>query len=204
MKRPSGHYDDGHHGDAAFAQDHPQERGERQEERGLKPPQEFYRPPSSNLSESVMALLMMTTKMIHRFAESRIARNKKYRKLSGPRMAVLFIVHHSGGIRMGDLAAKLYVAPRTVTDLIDGLEHDGFIKRVPDPKDRRASILELSESAKNDFEQIAEMRKSFVQEIFSPLSDDEKNQLITLLSKIQEGPIRDLLSHAVDEAKESK
>lgn len=105
---------------------------------------------------------------------------------------------------MGDLAAKLYVAPRTVTDLIDGLEHDGFINRVPDPKDRRASILELSESAKTDFDQIVEIRKSFVKEIFAPLSDDEKEQLITLLTKLQKGPIRDLLAHSMDETKESK
>ncbi len=145
-------------------------------------------------AECAMGALMMTAKMIHRFGESRISQHKKFSKLSGPRMGVLFIVHHSGGIRMGDLAAKLNVAPRTVTDLVDGLERDGFLHRVPDPKDRRASLLELSDSARKDFDHIAQMRTNFVEEIFSPLSDEEKDQLIALLAKLREGPMRDLLS----------
>ena len=145
---------------------------------------------------------MMTAKMIHRFGESRIAQNKQYSKLSGPRMGVLFIVHHSGGIRMGDLAARLHVAPRTVTDLVDGLERDGFIHRVPDPSDRRASILELSEFAKQDFERISAMRTGFVEEIFSPLNNEEKEALVALLGKLREGPIRDLLNESNEKSSE--
>lgn len=164
------------------------ERGRGERRHGLFPPHD------GTPAENAMAALMMTAKMIHRFGESRIAQNKQYSKLSGPRMGVLFIVHHSGGIRMGDLAAKLHVAPRTVTDLVDGLERDGFLHRVPDPRDRRASLLELSEFAKKDFDRISAMRKAFVEEIFSPLSNAEKESLIALLSKLREGPIRDLLN----------
>jgi len=158
----------------------------------------FFPPHDGTPAENAMAALMMTAKMIHRFGESRIAQNKQYSKLSGPRMGVLFIVHHTGGIRMGDLAARLNVAPRTVTDLVDGLERDGFLHRVPDPRDRRASLLELSDFAKKDFDRISAMRKAFVEEIFSPLSNEEKEALIALLSKLQEGPIRDLLNGSAD------
>jgi len=159
----------------------------------------FFAAHGSSPAENAMANLMMTAKMIHRFGESRISQHKQYSKLSGPRMGVLFIVHHSGGIRMGDLAAKLHVAPRTVTDLVDGLERDGFLHRVPDPSDRRASILKLSEFAKKDFESISAMRSAFVEEIFSPLSNDEKDALIALLGKLREGPIRDLLNEGNDQ-----
>lgn len=158
----------------------------------------------SSPAEWAMGSLMRTAKMIHRFGEARIAQNKHYGKLSGPRMGVLFIVHHSGGIRMGDLAGKLHVAPRTVTDLVDGLERDGFIHRIPDPTDRRASLLELSESAKRDFDQIASMRKAFVEEIFSPLSNDEKDTLVSLLTKLREGPIRDLLRESLETVDDEK
>jgi DNA-binding MarR family transcriptional regulator len=157
----------------------------------------FFAPHGSGPADCAMGALMMTAKMIHRFAESRISKHKKFNKLSGPRMGVLFIVHHHGGIRMGDLAAKLHVAPRTVTDLVDGLERDGFLHRVPDPSDRRASILELSALAKKDVEHIASMRTKFVEEIFSPLSNDEKDTLVALLNKLSDGPIRDLLSEEI-------
>ncbi len=165
---------------------HEQNRGEHRE-RGV-----FFAGHGASPTEQAMTALMMTAKMIHRFAESRIAEHKKFHKLSRPRMGVLFIVQHSGGIRMGDLAAKLGVAPRTVTDLVDGLEQDGFLHRIPDPSDRRASMLELSSLAQKEFEHIVSMRSKFIDEIFSPLSSDEKDTLISLLKKLREGPIRDL------------
>ncbi len=170
--------------------------GDEHQHRGL------FAPHGGSPAENAMGALMMTAKMIHRFGESRISQHKQYSKLSGPRMGVLFIVHHSGGIRMGDLAARLHVAPRTVTDLVDGLERDGFLHRVPDPGDRRASILELSEFAKKDFERISAMRRAFVEEIFSPLSNEEKDALIALLGKLRNGPISDLLNDINEEASE--
>lgn len=192
--RGRGHdHDHGH----AHGHEHGHRRGEH-EGRGRG----FFAPHGGSPAENAMGALMMTAKMIHRFGESRISQNKQYSKLSGPRMGVLFIVHHSGGIRMGDLAARLSVAPRTVTDLVDGLERDGFIHRVPDPSDRRASILELSEFAKKDFERISAMRRAFVEEIFSPLSNEEKDALVALLEKLREGPIRDLLNESNEQSRE--
>ena len=144
-----------------------------------------------------MHALMSTAKMIFRFGKARISQDKKFSKLSGPRMGVLFIVHEAGTIRMGDLATKLQVAPRTVTDFVDGLERDGFIHRLPDPKDRRAFLLELSETARADFEKIVVIRKAFVDEIFSGLSDDEKSKLTSLLLKLKDGPLSEMVKCVV-------
>jgi DNA-binding MarR family transcriptional regulator len=140
---------------------------------------------------------MRTVKMIHRFAESRMSKHKQFSKLSGPRMGVLFVVNAAGTMRMGDLATRLLVAPRTVTDLVDGLERDGFLKRVPDPSDRRAMLLELSQSAKANFDKIATLRKNFLDEIFSALTVEEQRQLIMLLSKLSDGPIRETMQEAI-------
>ena len=82
-------------------------------------------------ADDCMCIVMHTVKMIKKFAESKISKHKQFSKLSGPRLGVLFIVHDSGTIRMGDLADKLMVAPRTVTDLVDGLERDGFLNALP-------------------------------------------------------------------------
>ncbi len=139
-----------------------------------------------------MCVLMTTVKMIKRFAESKMAKNKQFSKLSGPRMGVLFIVQESGKIRMGDLANKLMVAPRTVTDLVEGLERDGFIKRVADPQDKRAMLIELTATTKPNMVKISSLRKAFVEEIFSVLNNDEQCQLVALLSKIINGPLRNL------------
>jgi DNA-binding MarR family transcriptional regulator len=145
--------------------------------------------------DDVVQGLMMTARMIHRFGESRIGRHKQFSKLSRPRMAVLFIVHMApeGSIRMGDLAHRLHVVPRTVTDLVEGLERDGFLHRLPDPEDRRAFLITLTASTKTDFDKISELRQEFEDEIISVLSAPEKETLILLLNKLRNGPLKDLL-----------
>ena len=136
-----------------------------------------------------MCALMSVAKMVHRFAHSRITKGKLPAKMSGPRMGVLFAVHRAGGLRMGDLAARIDVTPRTVTDLVDGLERDGLLVRKPDSEDRRATRLELTPRAARDFEKMRSIREGFIGEIFSPLDARELEQLIALMEKLQKGPI---------------
>jgi DNA-binding MarR family transcriptional regulator len=138
---------------------------------------------------------MSTAKMIHRFIESKINKHKHFHKLSGPRIGVLFVVHESGVIRMGDLAAKLQVAPRTATDIVDGLERDGFLQRRSDPSDRRAMLLELTAHARSDMDKISSLRKAFVEEVFGHMSEEERTELIALLTKVKQGPLSTMLQN---------
>lgn len=64
---------------------------------------------------------------------------------SFPRLKLLYALYCEGPQRMGDLADALEVTPRSVTALVDGLEGQGQVRRVPDPSDRRATIIELVE-----------------------------------------------------------
>src|SRR6218665_2613948 len=46
--------------------------------------------------------------------------------------------------RPGALADALGVAPRSVTSKVDAAEADGLVRRLPDPSDRRATLVELT------------------------------------------------------------
>jgi DNA-binding MarR family transcriptional regulator len=67
--------------------------------------------------------------------------------LSESRLRVLVALYHTPDRRrpLGELAEILNVVPRTVTDVIDVLERDGLITRVPDPTDRRSVHALLTE-----------------------------------------------------------
>ncbi len=149
--------------------------------------------------DGAMCALMGAAKMIHRFVESKINKHKHFHKLSGPRIGVLFVVHESGTIRIGDLAAKLQVAPRTATDIVDGLERDGFLQRRADPSDRRALLLELTAPTRSDMDKIASMRKTFVREVFGHLSEKERSDLIALLTKVKQGPLSEMLQNQLQQ-----
>lgn len=48
------------------------------------------------------------------------------------------------GISIGDLARAAGVSSRNVTGLVDTLERDGLVRRVPDPNDRRSVLAEIT------------------------------------------------------------
>jgi len=139
--------------------------------------------------DDLMCEFMGVAKAIKRFMEQRFSENKFPPSLSGPRMGVLFHVQRNGGLRMGDLAERLGVAARTVTDLVDGLERDGLLLRREDPADRRATLLDLTPRARVDFERAHAASRSFLAEAFSPLTGAERKQFLQLLNKLRRGPI---------------
>jgi DNA-binding MarR family transcriptional regulator len=91
-----------------------------------------------------LAALRLAAKQIHdsmeRFAE--------LHGLSESRLRVLMRLHHSPAhqLPLGALAAVLNVTPRTMTDIVDLLERDGLVTRVPDPQDRRSVLAALTDA----------------------------------------------------------
>lgn len=45
------------------------------------------------------------------------------------------------GLRVSDLAARLGITKQSVSQLVDQLEADGYVRRLPDPTDGRAKLV---------------------------------------------------------------
>jgi DNA-binding MarR family transcriptional regulator len=65
--------------------------------------------------------------------------------LSEGRLQVLMRLRQHGDQPLGVLAEALHVSARNVTGLVDHLEGDGIVVRVPDPEDRRSVRAHLTE-----------------------------------------------------------
>jgi DNA-binding MarR family transcriptional regulator len=67
--------------------------------------------------------------------------------LTFPRYEALMILRVSrrGSLPLGKLGARLQVHPTSVTNLIDGLERDGLVRREAHEQDRRATLAIISE-----------------------------------------------------------
>jgi DNA-binding MarR family transcriptional regulator len=92
-----------------------------------------------------------------------------------------------GPIIMSDLGEELGVTPRNVTKLVDELETEGLVRRLPHPSDRRATLIELTEKGR---EKIAEGYAEYVTitaELFSVLSEEDQWELIRLMDLLYEG-----------------
>ncbi|SFD49167.1 transcriptional regulator, MarR family [Sulfitobacter brevis] len=58
----------------------------------------------------------------------------------------LFLIRLASPLRMGNLAKIMQALPSTLTTLADGLEAQGLVQRQRDPDDRRAWLLELTQT----------------------------------------------------------
>ena len=65
-------------------------------------------------------------------------------QLPYPRLRVLEVLHCQGPAMMKTLAEDVGLSARNLTTIADCLEHEGLIRRVPHPTDRRATLLELT------------------------------------------------------------
>jgi len=97
-----------------------------------------------------------------------------------------------GRLRMGDLAEDLGITARTITTLVDALEREGLLARLPDPIDRRATLLALTEKARTQFEQVRSLQMELGEELIAPLDTQQRRLLLDLLSRLnQEVPMEE-------------
>ena len=67
--------------------------------------------------------------------------------VTGAQWKVLFKLTLKPGLRQTDLADLLDIEPITLTRIIDRLQEAGLVERTPDPSDRRAWRLHVTEKA---------------------------------------------------------
>src|SRR5262245_18801027 len=102
-----------------------------------------------------------------------------------PRFRVLQALSSGGRLRMNELSTALGVVPRTVTTIIDALEKDRMVARLADPADRRATLLEITQDGLSQLSRLRALRDAAAAELFEVLTPAEKQQLASLLRRLQ-------------------
>ena len=105
--------------------------------------------------------------------------------LSAQRLRLLNIVHCHGPQKMADLADALTVTPRNVTALVDGLEAEGLIRRLPHSTDRRVTLVELACTPALVESQFRAFQES-VGGLFVDLGNDDRQTLLRLLTTLHD------------------
>lgn len=104
--------------------------------------------------------------------------------LTMSQFAVLEVLYHKGPMRVGDVIEQILATPGNMTVVVKNLEKEGWIERRRDSADRRAFTLVLSDQGQALIEALLPRHFENIEEIFSVLSNEEKQQLRTLLKKL--------------------
>ncbi len=87
---------------------------------------------------------------------------------------------------MSSLSDCLGVTPRNVTALVDALEQEGLVGRRPHPKDRRATLIELTPEGARTCEDMHGEHQTAVSELFFGLSEEDRRDLVRLMGSLRE------------------
>ena len=112
--------------------------------------------------------------------------------LSEGRLGVMFRLYRCGDTALGDLAGDLDSTPRNITGLVDHLERDGLVERVPDPDDRRSVRARLTEAGRVRIEAIWKEGLEHQFEIARGMSKEDLAQLRHLCLQLVENARKEL------------
>jgi len=92
----------------------------------------------------------------------------------------------AGPVRIGEIAARLEVVPRSATTLIDSLETTGLVERRADPDDRRSVRVGLTVDGATVMERVSGLRRASASALFARLTPAQQQQLLGLLTALTE------------------
>lgn len=110
-------------------------------------------------------------------------------------VALLRQVADSDPLRPGELAHRLGVEASHVTRTVQQLQKSGYVTRVPDPDDRRAQRIELTEAGRKAVSSVRDAGARGMQMALSEWSTDELQQLATLFHRM----VDDFLKYSIED-----
>ena len=97
----------------------------------------------------------------------------------------LAVLRRGGSQRLGELADRLRIVPRSATEVVDALAERGLVERRPDPADRRATLVALTAEGERVATAIRAARTSGASSLFARLSDADRAELARLLADLR-------------------
>ena len=136
-----------------------------------------------NLDKGSWILLRQAYNLIFR-CEDRVF--SEYNLTTEQHTVLMAIKNISGPVRITDIARWLDRSVNSVSMIIDRMVKAGLVKRTRDRKDRRTVFVTLTKKAEEAYMPATAAGWNLIQEILSPLSNEDKRSLIKLLEAIRD------------------
>jgi MarR family transcriptional regulator, transcriptional regulator for hemolysin len=105
--------------------------------------------------------------------------------LTRAQAAVLANLARQEGINQASLAQILELEPITLARLLDRLQAAGLVERRPDPKDRRAHLLYLTQSAFPLLDRIFALAGAVREEALAGIVEPDRTLLLDMMLKMR-------------------
>ena len=94
------------------------------------------------------------------------------------------LVHQGDGLSQAALAEKMNIRPQSLSEALSKMEDRGWIRRAPNPQDKRGTLVYLTDDGRAQEALLAERRRQTADSLLSALDEAERDTLESLLAKI--------------------
>lgn len=139
--------------------------------------------PAQNLALSAWIRLLKVHNLVIRQTRSKMAEHCTLSQFD----VIAHLTRQKEGATLAELSRHLLVTAGNITGLIDRMEDQGYVNRIPDPDDRRVTRVQLTESGDRLAAEVLPKHSQDITEAFWPLNEQEKLQLRGILDKLIAG-----------------
>lgn len=100
--------------------------------------------------------------------------------------ALMVLIRAGEPLSLGQIAERSHSVRSNATQMIDRLEAEGLVERVLDPTDRRRVLAQITQEGRRRYNTAAQAILKIEQELLEHFSDDERDQLTSLLSRLEQ------------------
>jgi DNA-binding MarR family transcriptional regulator len=151
--------------------------------RRRKPRVAIAAPRPSRDSPSLTSVGFLLHRALRRIGES-IAEALEGSGLHPGHMGILGALTDRGGMSQRRLGEITLIEKSSMVLFVDALEAGGWVRRVRDPDDRRAHIVEMTEEGAARFAVLGVKMKDVQDAFLAPLDEREREQLVALLIRV--------------------
>jgi DNA-binding MarR family transcriptional regulator len=136
-----------------------------------------------NLDKGAWVLLRQAYNLILK-CEDRVF--SEYKLTTEQHTVLMAIKHISEPVRITDIARWVDRSVNSVSMIVDRMVKAGLVRRVRDRKDRRTVFVSMTNKAEKAYIPATAAGWGLIQEILSPLSDEDKRTLIRILEALRD------------------
>lgn len=114
-------------------------------------------------------------------------RRRPYVDISVAAFQVLAIIEGEGApLPPSVVAERMVTTSGTMTSILDTLVRRGLVVRTPHPDDRRMLLIDITDAGREVVDLVLPVTHRVNKEMFSMLTEPERQQLLALLGRVQE------------------
>jgi MarR family 2-MHQ and catechol resistance regulon transcriptional repressor len=133
-----------------------------------------------NLALKAFVVIMKSSKSLEEIIKKDISSHG----MKSSDFTVLEALYHKGSQTVREISNAVLINTGSITYVIDKLEKKGYVKRRHCQEDRRVVYVDITDEGTKQMDEIFPKHQQVIEELFSDVSDEEKQTVIQVLKRV--------------------